>query len=86
MNNTAAYVAAGLLALFAAYVFVQWLDDSLEQAENRGRQYGAAERKELEQDARVLAHVLNGKPIRNTETGAMFFVEVSRQTGLDKGI
>ncbi|HET6890494.1 MAG TPA: hypothetical protein VFH31_05280 [Pyrinomonadaceae bacterium] len=82
MNNTVAYVSAGLLALFAAHVFVQWLDDSLEQAEDKGRQYGALEREGLERDVKALAHAMNGGAIIDAQSGDVFFFEVSRQKGL----
>lgn len=80
MNTTAAYVAAGLVALFAAYVFVAWIEQGNEEAERIGRQHGAAEREGLERSAKALAHAMNGGTLTDGKT--LYFFQVSKQEGL----
>lgn len=54
MNQTVAYVAAGLFSLFSAYAFVAWFESSMEDAERIGWQAGADHREGLERDVKAL--------------------------------
>lgn len=82
MNNTVAYIAAGLFSLFSVYAFVAWFESSMEDAERIGWQAGADHRERLERDVKALAHAMNGGAIIDAQSGDVFFFEVSRQKGL----
>lgn len=73
------WIGAGLLALLLAYTLVAWIDASIEEAERIGRAYSQTETHAAETR---LVSLLNGRSLRDTTTGEIIFVDVSRQTGL----
>lgn len=82
-------VERAVWAFLAATIFViGWLalPQLVEQyAEERAARAIAAEEsaRAAEKDAhRILAHVLNGRTVRDRDTGTMLFVQVSKQEGL----
>lgn len=76
------------VGLLATAFVIGWLalPQLVEQyADERAAQAIAAEERarSSEKEAhRILAHVLNGRTVRDKDTGAMLFVQVSKQEGL----
>lgn len=66
---------AGVIALLLVRI-------NLAEAENQGRQHGAAERERLVHDSKMLAHIMNGGGLLDREKQTAFFFQVSKQEGL----
>jgi hypothetical protein len=82
MDKTMLYVYAGIAALLTAYMFVAWIEMTVEEAEQAGRKHSQQEIERLKKTSALFAAAMNGGAVVDAANNTAYFFQVSEQKGL----